>query len=405
MQNTFLKIAANLRSLFSSELPGAESKRQSRSRITTAGRALNGNDHRLGGLALAIAAGVLILDLRIELGFAAGIVYIPVILIASLMRSVAAISAAAILSTTLILIGYGMSPESGEMWKAVSNRGVSLLALWMTAILLTEQKRMEIWYRNINKDLTDLNQTLAQSNLSLKQFASIASHDLRAPLSSILGYAALLRDEHSKPYSAEEAEWLDQIALSAESMNTLITDLLDVSCVDAPPRNRLPIPMEEALDAAIERLQSLLEASNAEVTHDPLPSVLANRSQMIQLLQNLLENAIKYRSEKPPRIHLSSSRNGGDWQIFVRDNGIGIKPDCQALVFEMHRQLDESNRRGGAGIGLAVCKRIVERHGGQINVASEHGKGSVFSFTLPDGDSADSPRADAGQPTPQSTRS
>ena len=165
-------------------------------------------------------------------------------------------------------------------------------------------------------------------------------------------------------------------------MKNLISDLYAYSLISTQSKEFAPVALEEALKQVTDNLQLVIEANGATITHDPLPSVLANDLQMIQLFQNLIGNAIKFRSKEQPRIHVGVKQLGERWLIFVRDNGIGIDPQYTERVFAIFQRLHNPDRYPGTGIGLAIARKIVERHGGRIWVDSEPGKGATFYFTL-----------------------
>ena len=166
-------------------------------------------------------------------------------------------------------------------------------------------------------------------------------------------------------------------------MQALIQDLLAYSRVGTKGKRLEPTSCETVLDHALDNLQFAIEENGASVTHDPLPTVLADRSQLTQLFQNLIANAIKFRREEPPHVHLAAERGDSEWLFSIRDNGIGIEEEYGERIFEIFQRLHGRNEYSGTGIGLAICKKIVERHGGRIWVAANPGGGSTFHFTLP----------------------
>ena len=234
------------------------------------------------------------------------------------------------------------------------------------------------------KELGVANQVLEQSNLELKQFAYVASHDLQSPLRSISGFVQLLQLEYEGKLDEQAQDWIRRTVQSIEQMQTLIRDLLSYYRVDARSRPFTPIPFVDIANDAITLLDSSIHDSGAQVTWDPLPEIMGDRSQLVQLIQNLIGNGLNYRGEQPPRIHLSAERSGGEWIFSVRDNGIGIAPEYHEQIFEIFRRLHDQKEYPGTGIGLAVCRRVVNRHGGRIWVESEPGHGSTFCFTIPE---------------------
>ena len=223
---------------------------------------------------------------------------------------------------------------------------------------------------------------LRRSNDDLQQFAHAASHDLRSPLRTVNSMTALLARRYTGRLDAEADELIGFITTGMERMDTLISDLLTFSNAsefeNAPKRIR----MADALAGALTNLQSAIEECGAVVIAGQLPVVLAHESPILQVFQNLIGNALKYRSERPVRIHVSTYRDSTEWVVRVEDNGIGFEPRYATEVFRAFRRL-HGHEISGSGIGLATCKRVVERYGGRIWAESEPGVGSIFSFTIP----------------------
>lgn len=258
----------------------------------------------------------------------------------------------------------------------------------------TARKALESKLRELNEDLESrvrqrtaelaaVNQALEQSNMELRRFAYIASHDLRAPLRSISGFTQLLEAEHQGKLGEQSDDWIRRIVESAKRMHTLIEDLLEYSRLESRPRPFATVPMSEALGDALAVLEPSIRESNATITHDELPVVTGDRSQLVQLLQNLLENGMKYRRNDPPAIHVGCTQTPHSWHFSVADNGIGIEPKHHERIFEIFRRLHTDREYSGNGIGLAICRRVVHSHGGRIWIESEPGNGSTFHFTLP----------------------
>jgi PAS domain S-box-containing protein len=224
---------------------------------------------------------------------------------------------------------------------------------------------------------------LARSNRELEQFAYVASHDLQEPLRMIAAYTQLLQRRYKDKIDKEANEFIGYAVDGAVRMQRLIQDLLTYSRVGTRSKPFEAIESEKAFSAAVANLQIAIAESGAVATHDPLPRVCGDTVQWIQLFQNLLSNAIKFRSEKPPQIHVSAQAKHGDWIFSVRDNGIGIDPQYFRRIFVIFQRLHTQEDYPGTGIGLAVCRKIVERHGGRIWVESEPGQGATFFFTMP----------------------
>jgi PAS domain S-box-containing protein len=234
------------------------------------------------------------------------------------------------------------------------------------------------------KELAFANQVLEQSNLELKQFAYIASHDLQSPLRSISGFVQLLKSEYEDKLDEQGQDWIRRTVQSVGQMQTMIRDLLSYSSVDARSQPFTQIPFLDVVNDALTLLESSIHDSGAQVTCGPLPEIMGDRSQLVQLIENLIGNGLKYRDDKPPHIHVSAEPSGKEWIFSVRDDGIGIDPEHYEQIFEIFKRLHNQTDYPGTGIGLAVCRRVVNRHGGKIWVKSEPGHGSTFRFTIPE---------------------
>ncbi|MGZ8886386.1 MAG: sensor histidine kinase, partial [Halobacteriota archaeon] len=245
---------------------------------------------------------------------------------------------------------------------------------------VTERKQME---HQLDSILADLQ----RSNAELEQFAYVTSHDLQEPLRMITSYIQLIEEDYKGKLDADADQYIAFAVEGAKRMHTLINDLLAYSHVGTRGEPFLPTSMSSALSAAIANLDVAIEENHAVITHDELPTVLGDEAPLIQLFQNLLGNAIKFRSEDTPMIHVGVEETNDDWVFSVRDNGIGIDMKHAERIFVVFQRLHAREEYAGTGIGLAVVKKIVERHGGHIWVESEPANGSTFYFTLPKEDS------------------
>jgi PAS domain S-box-containing protein len=232
-------------------------------------------------------------------------------------------------------------------------------------------------------ELLEKVEALNLSNQELEQFAYAASHDLQEPLRMISSYTQLLARRYRGQLDADADEFIAFAVDGAARMERLIQDLLAYSRVGTEGRDLQPTSSEDALEQALSNLRGAIEESGAVVSHDPLPEVLADETQLVQLFQNLVGNGIKYRSTAPPEVRLSAARlPDARWRFSVEDNGLGIDPQYFERIFGMFQRLHGRDEFAGTGIGLAIARKIVERHGGTITVASEPGSGSTFQFTL-----------------------
>jgi light-regulated signal transduction histidine kinase (bacteriophytochrome) len=259
----------------------------------------------------------------------------------------------------------------------VYNEDGDLVAIIGITTDITERKMAE-------EEIKRYAARLERSNQALEQFAYVVSHDLREPLRMVSGYLQLLQRRYQGALDADADDFIAYAVDGAERMQEMIQALLGLSRVGTRGQDFVPTDVEAVLARTRKMLSRAIEESGAVVTHDPLPTVSADSAQLAQVFQNLISNAIKFRAEdRPLRVHVSAELRGDEWAFSVRDNGIGIDPQHFERIFVIFRRLHTTKGYEGAGIGLALCKRIVERHGGRIWVESEPGQGSTFIFTLP----------------------
>jgi PAS domain S-box-containing protein len=225
---------------------------------------------------------------------------------------------------------------------------------------------------------------LARSNEELQRFAYVASHDLQEPLRVIVGFLQLLQRRYQGKFDTEADEFIQFSVDGARQMQGMIQALLAYSRVETQGEIFVETDVEQILNRTLTRLRIAIEESSAVITHDPLPSLSVDAVQMGQLLQNLIANSIKFRGETPPQIHIAAERKEGEWVLSIHDSGIGIEAQYHDRIFHIFQRLHTRLEYPGTGIGLAICKRIVERHGGRIWVESELGRGTSFYFTIPD---------------------
>lgn len=235
-----------------------------------------------------------------------------------------------------------------------------------------------------NRQLARQTRELARSNADLEQFAYVASHDLQEPLRMVASYTQLLVKRYQGRIDADADDFMKFIVDGALRMQRLINDLLAFSRLGTRGKALQPTALATVMQRVLANLKASIDETAAQIHVGALPTVAADATQMELLLQNLVSNAIKFRRAAPPIIDISAVRNQAEWQITVADQGIGIDPQYAERIFVIFQRLHTAADYPGTGIGLAICKRIVERHGGQIRVDSEPGRGSSFCFTLPD---------------------
>ncbi len=258
-------------------------------------------------------------------------------------------------------------------WVDISEK---ISGIIMSTEVITERKEAQ-------EALKQLNQDLSRSNRELEQFAYVASHDLQEPLRAISSYTQLLAKKYESKLDAQAEKYIHYIVDGATNMQQLIQDLLSFSRVGTHGKELAVTDCEVVLNRVLDNLNVAIIESNVIVTHDSLPVVMGDDIQLSQLLQNLMGNAIKFRSQELPRVHISAELKAKKWIFSVRDNGIGIEPEYFERIFTIFQRLHTRREYPGTGIGLAVCKKIVERHGGKIWVDSELGVGTTFYFSIP----------------------
>ncbi len=266
--------------------------------------------------------------------------------------------------------------------------GLALLLRPLTGSILVHTKVMQrqiAQLKAVHRALEDKTDKLAASNAELERFAYVASHDLQEPLRTITSYVQLLQRRYQDRLGPEANEFIGYVVQGATRMRSQIHDLLDYARTARDETPFVSVPLEEPLRRAIANLRRALSEADAIVTHDPLPAVPGNPHQLERLFQNLIANAVKFRrGDVPPRVHILVEQSNGFCQIGVQDNGIGIDPAFSEQVFAMFQRLHRSDDYPGTGIGLTMCRRIVEHHGGRIWLSSTPGQGATFWFTLPE---------------------
>jgi PAS domain S-box-containing protein len=263
---------------------------------------------------------------------------------------------------------------------------------------IDDYEKAEIKLENINKilnveiddyekaeiKLENLIDELKISNIELEQFAYISSHDLKEPLRMITSFLQLLQKKYADTLDDDANEFINFAVDGAKRLDLLINDLLEFSRIGSQERELNYLNSEKILELVLINLKPLIQNNNVKITHDPLPSIYANDQQIVQLFQNLISNAIKYRSEENPEIHISSNKLDNEYVFSVKDNGIGIDKKHLEQIFTIFQRLHTQGKYAGTGIGLAISEKIVQQHHGKIWAESELGKGTTFYFTLSD---------------------
>ena len=276
-------------------------------------------------------------------------------------------------------VGY-LQPESGLSLFVVACILVFTGLIWWNARLLY---RGDLERSEAAERLHQLSANLQRSNTELQQFAYVASHDLFEPLRMITSYLQLLNERQSAQLDPQSREFIGFAIDGARRMHALIQDLLAYSRVDLRGNPFEAVDCEQVFQAATTNLKIAIEETGARITHQSLPTVRGDPVQLTQVFQNLIGNAIKFRGPETPRVDLGARRQDQEWVFWVRDNGIGIDPKHFDRLFVIFQRLHTRQEYPGTGIGLAICKKIIERHGGRIWVESAPGAGATLSFTLP----------------------
>ncbi|MEI8202713.1 MAG: PAS domain S-box protein [Bacteroidota bacterium] len=278
------------------------------------------------------------------------------------------------------ILGVLQPNKNDIVWLTVNGFQVldhkgAITEIVISFIDISERKKVE-------EEIKNTLLKLQRSNQELEQFAYVASHDLQEPLRMVSSYTQLLSKRYSDKLDSDAQEFIAYAVSGATRMQTLINDLLDYSRLNTRKKAMLPADCHSVLGKVRINLATMIEERKALITCDELPRVVADETQLIQLFQNLISNGIKYNHSETLHIHISASEEKNEWIFSIKDNGIGMEKEFHERIFRMFQRLHSKNEYSGTGIGLAICKRIVERHGGRIWLESELGKGSVFYFTL-----------------------
>jgi PAS domain S-box-containing protein len=275
---------------------------------------------------------------------------------------------------------------SYSLEKRCSRRDGNLIWVRVTGSLPSGGVETVPWWMCVVEDITmrkAAEAELARSNKDLEQFAYVSSHDLQEPLRMVTGFMQLFEEKYHSLLDQTGAQYVRFAVDGAKRMRQLIDDLLSYSRVGSKAREPVPVDAEKALEEALANLRASIEESGARITHNSLPRVRADALQLTQVFQNLVGNAIKFHGDRPPRIDVEACRDDDHWRFCVKDDGIGIDAEYFERIFMIFQRLHTREEYPGTGIGLAICKKIVDRHGGRIWVESKKGQGAAFFFTFP----------------------
>ncbi len=286
------------------------------------------------------------------------------------------IGEAGLTKQNLLLLAENQEKRISERTKALKETQLATLNMMQD----TEEARQIIEKANI--DLTNMMEEIKRSNQELEQFAYVASHDLQEPLRMISSYTQLLERRYKDQLDQDAKDFIGYAVDGANRMQRLINDLLEYSRVTTRGKELVKVDLSSVLGIAISNLKQKIQESNALITNDELPFVWGDDLQLAGVFQNIIYNAIKFKSDQAPHIHISSKSVDGQVLVSIKDNGIGIEQQYQDRVFVIFQRLHNTTQYPGTGIGLAICKRTIERHNGKIWFESEPGKGTTFFFTL-----------------------
>jgi signal transduction histidine kinase len=337
-------------------------------------------------LALLVAAISFVGDTLVPRGATPAIGYALVPVLAGACRKRRILLGLTAACTLLTWAGLFLEPPSDTpQWMSVFDRSMVTGVLWLALLLVWRRLLLTAALAERTKAIEQAADELSRSNEELDRFASRVAHDLRGPLNTV-GLAAQVLEKSSRDVlSDDNKEWIGNIQGEVRRMSELIQRLLAYGRVGSGVVRLESCDCDAVLSAVVRSLAAQLESSDATVTHDPLPTVRADPVLISELIQNLIENTIKYRSDRPPNVHISALPKEREVVFTVRDNGIGIGEGDLPTVFQPFTQLRRVGTSTGVGLGLATCKRIVQRHGGRIWVESTLGEGSTFAFSLPIG--------------------
>jgi signal transduction histidine kinase len=333
---------------------------------------------------LLVMAACFVGDLLVPRGATPAIGYALVPVLAANCEKRHVLLALTIMSTLLTWVGIFVEPHGlSPIWMSVLDRAMISGVLWLTLFLIWHRMTLIAALAERGEALERSADELTRSNAELDLFASRVAHDIRGPLNTVGLAADVLERSCAAALSDEDKEWIGGIQSEVRRMGRLIQRLLAYGRVGSGTARMESCDCEALLSGVTRSLAAQLEGCGATLTHDPLPVVHADPLLISELMQNLIENAIKYRSARRPHVHISAAQTGAEVVLAFRDNGVGISDENLHVVFQPFTQLKNVGASSGVGLGLATCKRIVQRHGGRIWVESVRGEGSTFFFALP----------------------
>ena len=330
---------------------------------------------------LVMMAAIFLLDIESPIGIVGSMLYIIPVTFAFRVKEVRSLYLVAVIATVLTFAAV-VPKNPHEVIFVAFNRPICAGIMWFIVYMGVERRKSLTAMRELVHKLERTTKGLKRSNDELQQFAYVASHDLREPLRMVSGYMSLLEKKYSNLMDDRGKEYVQFAIDGAMRMDTLIVDLLAYSRAGTAPIGRSLVDLGQVAERALFNLGPAIEESQAVVRVSDLPTVAADATQMTQVFQNLIANAIKYRGDESPIVEVSATERESEWEIAVKDNGIGIPPEQQPRLFNMFVRLHTREEYEGTGIGLALVRRIVERHGGHIWVESDGKHGSTFRFTI-----------------------
>ncbi len=286
---------------------------------------------------------------------------------------------------TMANLTDGKSTQVVSANRNITKDGRILYCTWYNSVVIDERGEMASVLSLVSDNTAQVraDEELKRSNDELQQFAYVASHDLQEPVRMVINYLSLLERRNKGRLDPKSEEYLNFALDGGVRMRQLISDLLLYSRIDTQGKEFVPVNMQEVVSKTLILLKLPIEESDAEIIVRPLPTIMADESQMMQVMQNLISNALKFRGPDRPVISVSSTQGAKGWTIAVTDNGIGLDMQYADKIFQMFQRLHTGSEYPGTGVGLAVAKKIIDRHGGRIWVESKAGKGATFFFTIP----------------------